>query len=77
MIRSTLFMPVLSAVRFNQELNTFYKHLKSSGKHSTVAQIAVMKKLILLAHSLYKSNEKYDPERYLKYQQISKATAMV
>ena len=67
-IRSTLFMPILSATSFNQELKTFYEHLKSNGKHSTVAQIAVMKKLILLAHSLYKNNEKYDPERYLKYQ---------
>jgi transposase len=76
-IRSTLFMPVLCATTFNQELKTFYEHLKSNGKHSTVAQIAVMKKLILLAHSLYKNNEKYDPERYLKYQQASKVAAMV
>ena len=76
-IRSTLFMPVLCATTFNQELKTFYEHLKSNGKHSTVAQIAVMKKLILLAHSLYKNNEKYDPERYLKYQQVSKAVAMI
>ncbi len=48
---------------------SFYEHLKSNGKHSTVAQIAVMKKLILLAYSLYKNNQKYDPLRYLKYQQ--------
>ena len=69
-IRSTLFMPVLCATTFNQELKTFYEHLKSNGKHSTVAQIAVMKKLILLAYSLYKNNQKYDPHRFLKYQQI-------
>ena len=34
--------------------------LKSNGKHTTSAQIAVMRKIILTAHSLYKNNSKYD-----------------
>lgn len=68
-IRATLFMPTLNATIHNDEMKNFYQHLKSRGKHSTVAQIAVMRKLILLAFSLYKNNEQYDPKRYLKYSQ--------
>jgi len=26
-----------------------------------------MRKIILLAHSLYKNNEQYNPEKYLEY----------
>ena len=68
-IRATLFMASIGATITNNEMKAFYDRLKSKGKHSTVAQIAVMRKLILLAFSLYKNNEKYDPEHYLKYHQ--------
>jgi len=37
-----------------------YDRLKLKGKHSTSAQIAVMRKIILTAHSLYKNNKEYD-----------------
>ena len=68
-IRETLFMPVLISINYNTECKTMFNRLKDNGKHTTVAQIAVMRKLILLAYSLYKNNTKYDPERYLIYQQ--------
>lgn len=58
--RSTLFMDVMVAVRFNGELKDYYERLKERGKHTTVTQIAVMRKIIIIAHSLYKKNEKYD-----------------
>ena len=76
-IRETLFMPVLISINYNQEFKAHYERLKDNGKHSTVAQIAVMRKLILLAYSLYKNDAKYDPERYLKYQQAKKEDDMV
>ncbi len=34
------------------------------GKHTTLAQVAVMRKMIIIAHSLYKNNTKYDKEVY-------------
>jgi len=34
--------------------------LLANGKHTTQAQIAVMRKIIIIAHSLYKNNRKYD-----------------
>ena len=64
--RATLFMAVLSAVRFNEEFKFFYENLKQRGKHTTVAQIAVMRKMIIIAHSLYKNNEKYNNSKYIK-----------
>ena len=45
---------------------SFYKRLKANDKHTTVAQIAVMRKLIVVAHALYKSGEMYDPQLYKK-----------
>jgi len=64
--RSMLFMPVLSAIQHNPYMKIFYDKLKNNGKHSTVAQIAVMRKMILIAHSLYKNNVKFNKKIYEK-----------
>ena len=58
--RSIIFMSVLTAVQYDKNFKAFYERLKSNGKHTTSAQIAVMRKIILTAHSLYKNNRKYD-----------------
>ncbi len=70
--RGTLFMPVMVAIRHNNHIKEFYTRLKENGKHTTVAQVAVMRKLIIIAHSLYKSGELYDKERYLQNAGIQK-----
>lgn len=64
--RSMLFMPVLSAIQHNPYMKLFYDRLKTNGKHSTSAQIAVMRKMILIAHSLYKNDIKFDNKLYEK-----------
>ena len=53
-------MATLSAIQHDKNFGDFYNRLKEKGKHSTSAQIAVMRKIILVAHSLYKNNRKYD-----------------
>lgn len=58
--RSILFMSVFTAVQHDKNFKTFYERLKLKGKHTTSAQIAVMRKIILTAHSLYKNKKKYD-----------------
>jgi len=58
--RSVLFMSVFTAVQHDKNFKAFYERLKDNGKHTTSAQIAVMRKIILTAHSLYKNNRKYD-----------------
>ena len=64
--RGSLFMSAMSAIRYNEEIKVFYDRLKENGKHTTVAQVAVIKKLIIIAHSLYKNNCAYDKEFYQK-----------
>ena len=57
-------------------MKLIYNRLVERGKPKMLAQMAVMRKLILLAHSLYKNNEIYDPNRYLKFTQIKKVDIM-
>ena len=60
--RASLFMPAMVAIRHNKKLKEYYQRLKDSGKHTTVAQVAVMRKLLIIAHSLYKSEQIYKEE---------------
>ena len=60
MYRGSLFMAAMTAIRYDANLRAFYERLKANGKHTTQAQIAVMRKLVITAHSLYKNNRKYD-----------------
>ena len=53
-------MSIFSAVQHDKNFKAFYERLKANEKHTTSAQIAVMRKIILTAHSLYKNNKKYD-----------------
>ncbi len=64
--RGSLFMGVLTAIRFDENFKNFFERLKSNGKHTTLAQIAVMRKMIIIAHSLYKNDRKYDKEFHKK-----------
>ena len=59
-------MSAMVAIRYNSEIKQFYDRLKDNGKHTTVAQVAVMKKIIVIAHSLYKKNCDYDATFYKK-----------
>jgi len=59
-----MFMATMVSINYNSEMKEFYDRLKENGKHSTVAQIAVMRKLIVIAHSLYKNNTQYDKDIY-------------
>ena len=60
--RSALFMSAMVAIRYNDRMKIFYNRLKSCGKHTTAAQVAVMRKLLIIAHSLYKNNETYQTQ---------------
>ena len=64
--RGVLFMATLSAIQYDKNFKAVYNRLKLKGKHSTSAQIAVMRKIILTAHSLYKNNKEYDENLTLK-----------
>lgn len=69
LVRAMLFMPTMVAVRYNEEMKLIYDRLVNRGKPKMLAQIAVMRKILLLAHSLYTNNEKYDDKKYLEFKQ--------
>ncbi len=62
--RGSLFMSAMVSIRHNEQMTQFFERLKANGKHTTAAQTAVMRKLVIIAHSLYKNNEKYDARKY-------------
>ncbi|MCD6173554.1 MAG: IS110 family transposase [Sulfurimonas sp.] len=76
LVRDILFMPTLSVVRYNMEMKHMYDRLVDRGKPKPLAQIAIMRKIVLLAHSLYKNKQQYDPDRYLNFTQIKKVENM-
>lgn len=49
-IRKVLYMAALSAIRFNNDIKTFFERLTSKGKLFKVAITAVMRKLIIIAN---------------------------
>jgi transposase len=53
--RGSLFMATMVSIKYNEQMKNFYNRLKDNGKHSIVVQIIVMRKLIVIAHSLYKN----------------------
>ena len=57
-------MATMASTKHNAKMKAFYERLKANGKHTTQAQTAVIRKLIVVAHSLYKSEETYDKELY-------------
>ena len=60
-IRKCLYEATLSAARFNPAVNGIYHRLKERGKPEKVARIAAARKLLLIAHAIYKSGESYRP----------------
>ena len=45
-------MGVMTAIRYDENFKAFYDKLKAKGRHTTQVQIAVMRKMILVAHFL-------------------------
>jgi len=62
--RGSLFLGVMTAIRYDENFKNFFERLVSNGKHTTVAQIAVMRKMITISYSLYKNDVQYDSEFY-------------
>jgi len=61
LIRSTLYMATLSAVRHNQPINQFYERLLSHGKLKKVAPVACMRKLLTILNAMAKNETKWNP----------------
>ena len=68
-LRSLLYMSVVSGLRYNQRIQTFYQHLLSAGKPPKVALIACMRKLVIILNSMLRTGQRWrsmaDPEMAL------------
>jgi transposase len=60
-IRKALFMPALTAMRYNPVIAAFRARLLTNGKHPMVIICAIMRKLIHLAFGVLKSGRPFDP----------------
>jgi transposase len=58
-IRKLLYEVTLPAARYNPAIKKMYQRLKEKGKPEKVARIAVARKLLLMAHAIYKGKEFY------------------
>ena len=59
-LRYSLYMPAMSAARFNPMLKAFYQRLIAKGKPKKVAITAVMRKLLVIAYGVLKSGKAFD-----------------
>lgn len=71
-VRSALYMAALSAVRYDPFFSSIYKRLLAKKKKPRVAATACMRKIIVIANQIIKSNKPYDPNIPLRLQQRAK-----
>lgn len=62
LIRSTLYMATMSAIRFNKPIREFYQRLLANGKLKKVALIACMRKLLTILNSMAKTGSEWNPD---------------
>ena len=76
-VRKRLYEATLSAARYNPAVKHLYRRLKDAGKPDKVARIAAARKLLLIAHAVYKSSEHFrvpeEVQAWLSIQQLTLA----
>jgi len=60
-LRNLLYLPTLCAIQHNSWIKAFYERLTAQAKTKKLAVIASMRKLILMAFSIFKSKDVYQP----------------
>ena len=59
-VRTSLYMAVLSAIRYNPAIRTFYTHLTSRGKLPKVALTACMRKLLTMLNAMLRDQNRWE-----------------
>lgn len=60
-VRRVLYMPAITAMRFNPVLRSFAVRLRANGKRPKQVVAAVMRRLLVLAYGVLKSAKPFDP----------------
>ena len=58
-VQKRLYEATLSAACYNPAIKHLYRRLKDTGKPDKVARIAAARKLLLIAHAVYKSSKHF------------------
>ena len=58
-VRKILYFPTLTAINYNKRIKTVYERLINNHKSKKVALIAAMRKLVLIAHAVYKNKVEF------------------
>ena len=61
-LRGSLYFPAMVAMQHNPQMREFAERLRAKNKASKVIICAVMRKLLVLAHTLIRKQQMYDPE---------------
>jgi len=64
-LRSAIYLPAISACRYNKKSKELYRRLVIKNNNKKIALIAVARKLLLLVYILWKKNEEYDNNYHL------------
>lgn len=67
-LRKVMYMPALSCIRHQNYFSEFYQHLLEQGKPKKVAVVAVMRKMLLTAMGVLKTQKPFDPKWAQKVQ---------
>lgn len=65
-LRAILYMPALSAHRYNPIIAAFRRRLQERGKSKMTIVIAVMRKLLTLCYGVLKTGKPFDPHHHLQ-----------
>ncbi len=65
MVRTSLYMPTLTAIRCNPVIAQFYQRLVKAGKHHYVAITACMRKILIILNAMLKSGQPWTPQHHL------------
>ena len=62
-LRAALYMPAMTAIRFNPHVKALYERLIAGGKSRMAALCAAMRKLLMIAYGVLKSRQKYAADK--------------
>ena len=59
-IRGAMFMPSMTAIRYNEKLKIVYDRINEGKQTKSIGLVAVQRRLLVLMYSLWKKNEAYE-----------------
>lgn len=60
-IRTALYLPAMSATRYNKRLEQFYRNVMERHNCGKIGIVAVARKMLILIYTLWKKQVQYDP----------------